>query len=71
MTLPPVPPGRRFTARVRLPRDSYVRVAGNDYSAQPAAVAGTRIFGLRGAGPARKWHEERHRNGTTSDEPGT
>ena len=38
LTLPPLAPGHGFTARVRLPRDYYVRVAGNDYSVHPAAI---------------------------------
>jgi hypothetical protein len=36
--LPPVAPAHGFTSRVRLPRDYYVRVAGNDYSVHPAAI---------------------------------
>jgi transposase len=38
LELPPVAPAHGFTARVRLPRDYYVRVAGNDYSVHPAAI---------------------------------
>lgn len=34
----PPPPPVGFTARTRLPRDYYVRVFGNDYSAHPAAI---------------------------------
>ena len=36
--LPPVPPTVGLTGRVRLARDYYVRVAGNDYSAHPSAI---------------------------------
>ena len=36
--LPPVPPAVGFTDRVRLGRDYYVRVLGNDYSVDPAAI---------------------------------
>ena len=36
--LPPVPPAVGFTDRVRLGRDYYVRVMGNDYSVDPAAI---------------------------------
>jgi len=36
--LPPVPPVTGFTARVRLPRDYYVRMASNDYSVHPQAI---------------------------------
>ena len=38
LTLPPLAPAHGFTARVRLPRDYYVRVAGNDYSVHPTAI---------------------------------
>ena len=38
LTLPPIAPAHGFTARVRLPRDYYVRVAGNDYSVHPTAI---------------------------------
>jgi len=38
LALPPVAPAYGFTARVRLPRDYYVRVFGNDYSVHPSAI---------------------------------
>jgi transposase len=38
LTLPPVAPAHGFAARVRLPRDYYVRVFGNDYSVHPSAI---------------------------------
>jgi transposase len=38
LALPPVAPTYGFAARVRLPRDYYVRVFGNDYSVHPAAI---------------------------------
>lgn len=38
LRLPPLAPAHGFTARVRLPRDYYVRVFGNDYSVHPAAI---------------------------------
>ena len=38
LALPPVPPTLGWRARVRLPRDHYVRVASNDYSVDPAVV---------------------------------
>ena len=38
LTLPPVPPALGWRHQVRLPRDHYVRVDGNDYSVDPAAV---------------------------------
>jgi len=36
--LPPIPPPIGFTTRVRLPRDYYLRVLGNDYSVDPAVI---------------------------------
>lgn len=36
--LPPVPPAVGFTDRVRLGRDYYVRVVGNDYSVDPTVI---------------------------------
>ena len=38
LTLPPVPPTVETVTSVRLGRDYYVRVAGNDYSMDPAAI---------------------------------
>jgi len=38
LVLPPVAPACGFAGRVRLPRDYYVRVFGNDYSVHPAAI---------------------------------
>lgn len=38
LTLPPVAPTVGWRARVRLPRDHYVRIDSNDYSVDPAAV---------------------------------
>jgi hypothetical protein len=38
LVLPPVAPAHGFASRVRLPRDYYVRVFGNDYSVHPTAV---------------------------------
>lgn len=38
LTLPPVAPAHGFAGRVRLPRDYYVRVFGNDYSVHPSAI---------------------------------
>jgi hypothetical protein len=38
LALPPVAPTHGFAARVRLPRDYYVRVFGNDYSVHPTAI---------------------------------
>jgi hypothetical protein len=38
LTLPPVSPTVESVTSVRLGRDYYVRVAGNDYSVDPAAI---------------------------------
>lgn len=38
MALPPVDPQVGFAEHVRLPRDYYVRVLGNDYSVEPFAI---------------------------------
>lgn len=38
LPLPPVAPMTGFIARVRLPRDYYVRVLGNDYSVDPTGI---------------------------------
>lgn len=38
LALPPVPPVTGFVARVRLPRDCYVRMGSNDYSVHPQAI---------------------------------
>jgi transposase len=38
LALPPVPPVTGFVARVRLPRDYYVRMGSNDYSVHPQAI---------------------------------
>jgi hypothetical protein len=38
LTLPPVPPVTETVTSVRLGRDYYVRVAGNDYSVDPNAI---------------------------------
>jgi hypothetical protein len=36
--MPPHVPGAGIQARVRLPRDYYVRICGNDYSADPRVI---------------------------------
>jgi transposase len=38
LALPPLAPSAGLCFRVRLPRDYYVRVFGNDYSVHPAAI---------------------------------
>jgi transposase len=43
LALPPMPPTTGWEHTLRLPRDHYVRVDGNDYSVHPAAV-GRRVL---------------------------
>lgn len=43
LALPPVAPAVGWTASLRLPRDHYIRLDGNDYSVHPSAV-GRRIL---------------------------
>jgi transposase len=43
LALPPVPPAIDWQHMLRLPRDHYVRMDGNDYSVHPAAV-GRRVL---------------------------
>ena len=38
LALPPVPPATGWRHTLRLPRDHYVRMDGNDYSVHPAAI---------------------------------
>ncbi|GAA4470902.1 IS21-like element ISMbo1 family transposase [Rhodococcus olei] len=38
LALPPVPPRTDTITQVRLPRDYYVRIDGNDYSVDPSAI---------------------------------
>jgi transposase len=38
LSLPPVPPQTGWRAALRLPRDHYVRLDGNDYSVHPAVI---------------------------------
>ena len=40
ITLPPVPPVTGWHKTARLPRDYYVRLDGNDYSADPSVIGG-------------------------------
>jgi transposase len=38
LALPPVPPVTGWRLAARLPRDHYIRLAGNDYSAHPSVI---------------------------------
>ena len=38
LALPPLAPPAGLVFRIRLPREHYVRVRGNDYSVHPAAI---------------------------------
>jgi transposase len=42
LALPPVPPATGWASSLRLPRDHYVRLDGNDYSVHPSAI-GSRV----------------------------
>lgn len=64
LSLPPVPPSVGFTHRVRLGRDYYVRVLGNDYSVNPHVIgrfvditAGLDTVTVRCAGQVVARHE--------------
>jgi transposase len=52
--LPPVAPETGWRASLRLPRDHYVRLDGNDYSVHPAAI-GRRIEVTAGLDRVRAW----------------
>lgn len=43
LALPPVAPATGWCSSLRLPRDHYIRLDGNDYSVHPAAV-GRRVL---------------------------
>ena len=38
LAVPPVAPATRWRTSLRLPRDHYVRVDGNDYSVHPGVI---------------------------------
>lgn len=38
LALPPVPPASGHRTRIRLGRDYFVRIAGSDYSVDPAVI---------------------------------
>jgi transposase len=54
LSLPPVPPPTGWETTLRLPRDHYVRLDGNDYSVHPAAV-GRRIVVRADLDRVRAW----------------
>lgn len=55
LTLPPVGPSIGWRTSTRLPRDHYVRLDGNDYSAHPVAVGRHRDHRRSGAGSGLAW----------------
>ena len=54
LSLPPVAPETGWRTSLRLPRDHYVRLDGNDYSVHPAAI-GRRIEVTAGLDRVRAW----------------
>jgi transposase len=54
LALPPVAPQTGWRASLRLPRDHYVRLDGNDYSVHPAAI-GRRVEVTAGLDRVRAW----------------
>jgi transposase len=54
LPLPPVAPQAGWRASLRLPRDHYVRLDGNDYSVHPAAI-GRRVEVTAGLDRVRVW----------------
>ena len=54
LTLPPVAPQSGWRLAVRLPRDHYVRLDGNDYSVHPAAI-GRRVEVVAGLDRVQAW----------------
>jgi transposase len=56
LAVPPVPPAIGWQHMLRLPRDHYVRMDGNDYSVHPAAV-GRRVLIRADLNRVRVWCE--------------
>jgi hypothetical protein len=58
LALPPVAPATGWRSTLRLPRDHYVRLDGNDYSVHPAAV-GRRVEVAADLEQVRVWCDGR------------
>ena len=58
LALPPVAPVTGWRASLRLPRDHYVRVDGNDYSVHPGVI-GRRVEVVTGLDRVQAWCEGR------------
>jgi transposase len=58
LTLPPVAPVTGWRSWLRLPRDHYVRLDGNDYSVHPGVI-GRRVEVVAGLDRVRVWCEGR------------
>jgi transposase len=56
LALPPVPPATGWENTLRLPRDHYVRLDGNDYSVHPTAI-GRRVLVRADLDRVRVWCE--------------
>lgn len=76
LSLPPVPPFTVARSRIRLPRDSYVRVHGNDHSVDPSAIghlvevaADLRQVAVTREGRVLAEHERRWSRGLTVSDP--
>ncbi|QKT14160.1 IS21 family transposase [Rhodococcus sp. W8901] len=76
LTLPPVPPQVTAITELRLPRDYYVRVAGNDYSVDPSAIghlvevtAGLEAVTVARGGQRLATHERLWARGLTVTDP--
>ena len=77
LSLPPVPPFTVARSQIRLPRDYYVRVHGNDYSVDPSAIghlvevaADLRQVAVTREGRVLAEHERRWSRGlTVTDHP--
>ena len=76
VALPPVAPQVGLTGRVRLARDYYVRVDGNDYSVNPAAIgrfvdwiATPALVAVTCAGQIAATHERVWASGATVTDP--
>jgi transposase len=76
LALPPLGPPAGLVFRVRLPRDYYVRVHGNDYSVHPAAIgrmvdviAGLELVSVRLEGRVIAEHPRSWGNALTITDP--